>query len=169
MTRILHRLSLGLTALLLLGALPLTALAQGSRASSTCPAPAAHSLPKSSATPVTIFRFGVQGGSLRPWSVKLTSDGAITPTGISTARQQLTDAAHSLKGLLALADAGGFFSLKKTTGCLGAAGNPDVSHHFIAIRTSKGTKHVDEFGSCKATAAYDELFAVLQEVAGLGG
>jgi hypothetical protein len=29
--------------------------------------------------------------------------------------------------------------------------------------------HVDEFGSCKVTARYDELFAVLQEVTGVGG
>ena len=150
---------------LLLAAIPLTALAQGA-APAACPATKAHTLPKGSGS-TAVFSFGVKGGSLRPWSIKLVLDGSITSDGASTSRQQLHDPKNSLAGLLALADVEGFFSMKKTVGCLGSAGNPDTSSHFISIHTSSGTKRVNEYGSCAGTAKFDQLWAVLQEAAGI--
>lgn len=138
-------------------------------ASSTCRHPTVHHLPSGSgSTSPTVFTFGVKGGSLRPWSVKLTLDGTITGTGTTTGRQSLADAKNTLAGLLALADAEGFFSLKKTIGCLPGAGNPDVSRRFISIHTSVGTKRVNQLGSCAATAKYDQLFAVLEGAGSVG-
>lgn len=132
-------------------------------------ATAKHSLPAANdSTPVAVFTFGVKGGSLRPWTVKLALDGTITSTGMSAGHPNLADPKHTLSGLLVLADAEKFFSLKKAIGCLASAGNPDTSSRFIAIHTATGSKRVSEFGTCAATEKYDELFAVLQETAGVG-
>ncbi|HLJ68477.1 MAG TPA: hypothetical protein VKX16_14075 [Chloroflexota bacterium] len=161
MTRSLRRLALGTLAATVLATLPLTALA--SRAHVT------HTLPKSTGTtPVAVFSFGLQGGNIRPWSIKLNLDGSIASSGTATSRQRLTDPKNSLQGLLTLADAEGFFAMKKSIGCLGSAGNPDAGAHFISVRTAQGAKRVNEFGSCKATAKFDQLYAVLAEVSGIG-
>lgn len=128
--------------------------------------PTTHSLP-SGAGSTRVFSFGVQGGSMRPWTVKLNLDGSIASTGTTT-HQKLLDPANTLKGLLALADAEGYFSLKKAVGCLGTGSNPDVSSRFISIHTATSTKRVQEFGSCAATAKYDQIYALLEAAAGLG-
>jgi hypothetical protein len=116
----------------------------------------------------TVFRFGVKGGNLRPWSVKLQLGGAIESTGATTTRTTVGDPKNTLTALLALADAQGFFAMKKTVGCLAGSGNPDLSSRFISIHTSAGTKTVQEFGSCSATAKYDGLLDLLEATAGIG-
>ena len=150
----------------LLAAIPLTARAQGRHATPPCPPAKAHTLPKGSSS-TTVIRFGVKGGSLRPWSATLALGGSVAVTGTVATREQLSDPKNTLKGLLALADAEGFFSLKKTVGCTGSAGNPDVSSRFISIHTSSGTKSVQEFGSCAATSTYDALYDVIAGAAGI--
>jgi hypothetical protein len=145
---------------------PLTASAQTGGAS--CPTNQTHALPKGAAG-TTVFRFGVKGGSLRPWSVKLHLGGAIDSTGATTARTTLSDTKNTLNALLALADAQGFFAMKGTIGCLGGAGNPDVSTRFISIHTATGTKTVQELGSCSATSKYDGLFDMAEALSGIGG
>jgi hypothetical protein len=166
MTPIRRSLAVLAAALVLAAPLPLGALAQASHTTVARSTPATHTLP-SGAGGTRVFSFGIKGGSLRPWSVKLNLDGSIVSTGVTT-HQQLTDPANALKGLLALADAEGYFSLKKTTGCLSGAGNPDVSSRFISIHTATGTKRVQELGSCTATAKFDQLYAVLEAAAGVG-
>jgi hypothetical protein len=156
-----------LAATALAAALPLGTLARTTHASARASAPATHSLP-SGAGSTRVFSLGVQGGSLRPWSVKLNLDGSIAPTGPVTVHQTLVDPKNTLKGLLALADAEDYFALKKTVGCLSGAGNPDVSSRFISIHTATVTKRVQEFGSCAATAKFDQLYAVLEAAAGMG-
>lgn len=151
-----------LVALLLALAVPLAASAQGNKTAKH------HNLPRGSASTVTVFTFGIAGGNIRPWSAKLILDGTVQVDGIDSTRQQLADPKNTLKGLLALADAEGFFSLKKAVGCLGTAGNVDASHRFLSIHTSAGTKKVAEYGSCAATAKYDQLFDVVQGTAGVG-
>lgn len=169
MPRQFYRLVLRATGAALLVSLPLVAQAQEAAAAPACPAPAVHSLPKATGTsPTTVFSLGVQGGSVRPWSIKVMLDGTISATGTNISRQQLPDPKNSLRGLLALSDSEGFFSLKKSVGCLGSGGNPDVSSRFISIRTTKGAKRVNEFGSCAATSKFDQMFAVLQAAAGYG-
>ena len=155
-------LAAALAAMTLAATLPFGALARTGIHST----PTTHSLP-AGAGGTRVFSFGTQGGSIRPWSVKLNLDGSITATVVST-HQKLADPTNTLKGLLALADAEGYFSLKKNVGCLSGAGNPDVSSRFISIHTATGTKRVQEFGSCAATARYDQLYAVLQASAGMG-
>src|SRR5579875_1641423 len=124
MIRAFHHLSLGVVAVVLLTAPPLTALAHGNQRTSPCPTPKTHHLPSSADSSTSlVISFGVQGGNLRPWSVRLTLDGSITATGTYAGHQQLTDPKNTLKGLLALAHAEGFFSMKKAVGCLGASGN----------------------------------------------
>lgn len=167
MIQLLRVVAVGLAALLLVSVMPLTATAQGRTASSACPPATRHALPKGSGT-TTAVKFGVKGGSLRPWSVTLGLGGAISASGTTSTRQQLVDPANTLNGVLTLADAVGFFSMKKTVGCTPAAGNPDVSTRFISIHTSRGTKSVQELGSCSATAKFDQLYGVLQCSAGIG-
>jgi hypothetical protein len=121
-----------------------------------------HHLPTGSPS-TRVFSFGVKGGNLRPWSVVLALDGSITATGVTTTTQALTSPQDTLKGLLALADAEGFFAMSKQIGCPGG-GNPDVSARTIAISTSTGTKRVSVFGTCKAP--FNQLYAVLQQIAG---
>ena len=167
MIRLPRFIALGVAAAALSAIAPLSALAEGRAQAPPCPPAKAHSLPRGSAA-TTVIRFGVKGGSLRPWSVKLALGGSISATGTSATREQLTDPKNALAGLLTLADAEGFFSLKKAIGCAGPAGNPDVSSRFISIHTSTGTKRVKELGSCSATAKFDQLYAVLTEAAGRG-
>jgi hypothetical protein len=121
-----------------------------------------HRLPAGSSS-AKVFTFGVKGGSLRPWSVVLSLDGSVSATGVTATTQTLASPQDTLKGLLALADAEGFFAMNKQIGCLGG-GNPDVSGRTIAIATSTGTKRVSVFGTCKAP--FNQLYAVLQQVAG---
>jgi hypothetical protein len=170
MIRTFHRFSIAALALTLLAVTPLSAVAQAPAATKACPTAKVHSLPKSSgSTPARVFTIGVEGGSMRPWSVQLALDGTVSATGISPSRQQLTDAANTLKALLTLADTEGYFSMKKAVGCLGTGINPDVSSRYISIHTSTQTKRVRSFGSCAATTKYDQLYAVLEQVAGIGG
>jgi hypothetical protein len=123
-----------------------------------------HQLPQGSAS-AKVFTFGVKGGSLRPWSVVLALDGSVTASGVNTTTQTLTTPQDTLKGLLTLAEAEGFFSMSKQIGCPGSgAAGPDSSARTIAISTSTGTKRVSVFGSCKAP--FNQLYAVLQQIAG---
>lgn len=152
---------------LLLAALPFTALAGQSRGTSSAPPTQAHRLPAATGSAVTVFSFGISGGSLRPWSVDLLLDGSIAGNGTSAANQHLADAKNTLKGLITLADAEGFFSLSGQIGCKGSgAAGPDASAHTITIHTATVTKQVNVYGSCKGK--FTQLFAVLSEVAGVG-
>lgn len=162
--RISIRFAAVLAALLILFATPMTSLAKG-QTTATCTKQKTHSLPGNASG--AIFSFGVQGGNMRPWSVKFALDGTITST-LSSSKAKLTDPKNSLRGLLALADAEGFFAIKKDVGCLSGPTNPDVGNRYIIIHSSSGTKHVNEYGTCTATARFDQLYAVLQETAGTG-
>jgi hypothetical protein len=151
-------------AVLLLAVSPGVSLAQAS-GSLACPASKTHALPKVSSRTTPVFTIGVKGGSLRPWTIKINLDGTITATGTS-ANSQLSDSKNALGALMKLADANGFFSLKKSVGCLSGAGNPDVSTRFISIHTSTGTKHVNGFGTCDAQ--FDGVWDILSASAGTG-
>ncbi len=137
--------------------------ASPSRSSAASRARITHHLPTGNSS-ARVFSFGVKGGSLRPWNVVLALDGSITATGVTASTQALTTPRDTLKGLLALADAEGFFAMSKQIGCPGATGGPDTSARTIAISTSTGTKQVSVFGSCKAP--FNQLYAVLRQIAG---
>ena len=154
----------GITAVALLAMTPSLTHASSSRVSASGVARATHHLPAGNPS-ARVFTFGVKGGSLRPWSVVLALDGSVTATGVTATTQTLASPQDTLKGLLALADAEGFFALNKQIGCPGSgAAGPDSSARTIAISTSTGTKRVSVFGSCKAP--FNQLYAVLQQIAG---
>jgi hypothetical protein len=154
--------ALTLAASLLLAILPVNAHA----AAATCPTQKKHSLPKPSNGLNVVFSFGTTGGNIRPWNVNIALDGAVRASGVSTSVTQLQDARNTLKALLALADAQGFFSMKGQTSCSNPLPNPDTGSHNIAITTSSGTKRVSVFGACKGK--FDGLFDLLQATAGVG-
>ncbi len=139
------------------------AQARVSRSPVASASPATHRLPKGSPSTV-VFSFGVQGGSLRPWSVTFALGGSIEGFGVTPGMQKLANPSDTLKGLLTLADAEGFFSLSKQIGC-SVAGGPDVSAQTIKVTTSSGSRKVSVYGSCKAS--FNQLYAVLKQVAGL--
>jgi hypothetical protein len=138
---------------------PLTSFAAHDGASA-CPTPKVRKLP--TGTSGVAFVLGVKGGSLRHWSVTLNLDGSITANGTSAA-SSLSDAKNELPALMSLANAQGFFSLKKTVGCVSGAGNPDTSMRYVTIHTSTGTKRVNGIGDCNAqfTGLYDVLSAAV--------
>jgi hypothetical protein len=152
----------GIAALALVAMTPALTHASSGHASTSGVARLTHHLPAGSSS-AKVFTYGVKGGSLRPWSVVLALDGSVTATGVTATTQTLTSPQDTLKGLLALADAEGFFTMSKQIGCPGG-GNPDVSARTIAISTSTGTKRVSVFGTCKAP--FNQLYAVLQQIAG---
>jgi hypothetical protein len=157
--------------LLLLAVWPLTALASQSPASTSCKTPRAHHLPSASGSTsrVTVFAFGVQGGSLRPWSVKLSLDGSVTGSGVTVGNPRLTSPKATLQGLLALADAEGFFSIHAIHGDVGCSGTmvgPDTSAQFISIHTSAGSKRLNVLGSCMSK--FNQLYGVLRATAAVG-
>lgn len=153
------------SACLLVGA-PLSAVAQHAAVPASSAAAKHHGLPKGPGS-TTVIKFGIQGGNIRPWSVQISKDGSITATGVTGARQQLFDPKHALQGMVTLADAEGFFSIKKAVGCLGSSGNVDMSARYISFHTSSGTKRVLAYGTCAATDKYDQLYAVLEGAAGV--
>ena len=155
-----------LAAALLLGAIPFTAYAGSSRAAAKCPpAVVVHKLPKdtSNNSKVAVISFGIQGGNIRPFMVTLALDGTITATGATVPSQKLTDPQNTLKGLLAMADAEGFFSMPTNTRCAGV--NPDVGAPFITLYSSTKVKHVQVDGSC--VSKFSQLYSVLRQVAGV--
>jgi hypothetical protein len=158
----LFRSLVGVGAFALVATTPALTHASSSQVRASSVARVTHHLPAGSSS-AKVFTFGVKGGSLRPWSVVLALDGSVTATGVTATTQTLTAPQDTLKGLLALADAEGFFTMSKQIGCPGG-GNPDVSARTIAISTSTGTKRVSVFGTCKAP--FNQLYAVLQQIAG---
>jgi len=126
-----------------------------------------HSLPKASSTGLNIvFSFGVSGGNIRPWSASIALDGTVRTNGSSTSVTKLTDPKNTLKALLALADAQGFFSMGSQNSCSGSVASPDAGSQNIAITTSTGTKRVSVFGGCKGK--FEGLYELLEATAGIG-
>lgn len=151
-----------MTVLALVAAVLLAVLPMNAHAAST---PPRHSLPKPGTGLNLVFSFGVTGGNIRPWNVNISLDGTIHSSGITTSVQQLPDARNTLKALMALADAQGFFSMKSQNTCSNPIPNPDSGSHNIAITTSTGTKRVSVFGSCKGK--FNGLYDLLAAAAGV--
>jgi hypothetical protein len=157
---LISRLPVLLTALALI---PATAVAHSGRGAVPITITSIHQLPHAgtSAFATNVFTFGTKGGSLRPTTIKISLDGSISVNGLS-GNASMSEATATLRGLMALAEAEGFFSMHATVGCLGAAGNPDVSAQYITIHTSTGSKKVQRYGACNSH--FGQLYAVLQAV-----
>jgi hypothetical protein len=149
--------------LTVLALIPATAIAYSTRTALPSELTSIHQLPKqaASASSTVVFAFGVKGGFIRPTTVKIALDGSIFVNGVK-GNAPLSDAKNTLRGLMTLAEAEGFFSMHATVGCVQAAGNPDIGAQFITIHTSTGIKQVRRYGSCNSN--FGQLYAVLQAV-----
>jgi hypothetical protein len=154
-------------ALTLAAALPLSAFAaSGHSASPSTPKTLQLPAASPSGSTVPVISFGPKGGSLRPWSVSFNLDGTIAATGTQPATTALIKPKDTLKGLLVLANAEGFFSMPREFGCKGSgAAGPDASAQTITIHTAATSKTVSAYGLCKGK--FNQLYFVLQQVAGL--
>jgi len=111
-----------------------------------------------------VFAFGREGGNIRPLTVTIDDTGMVTtsyPVGKANGPVRLSRDAR--QGLLTLARAEGFFGLpNKMVG----HGLPDIGGRFITIHTAGRAKTVHV--RFVRDAAFDQLYAVLSAVAGVG-
>jgi hypothetical protein len=150
--------------LAVLAVTPLTALAGHSHAGTTCRTTTKKHRFVAAAQGTPAIVFGITGGNIRPWSVTINVNGAVSVDGwVTVQNKSLTSSTNTLKGLLSLAETEGFFSMRSVTRCSGVL--PDVASRFISIHTSTGGKRVTVHGSCNA--GFEQLYAVLQNSVGL--
>ena len=111
------------------------------------------------------FAFGRTGGNILPFAVKIGRDGRIVASGpvqVRSADVPLTLALRN--GLATLARAEGFFSMPVLIRCPGVL--PDVAGRFVTVLASGKMRTVSARGTCNAS--FEELYAVLSAVVGLG-
>lgn len=165
MFRSIHHLPIIAAIAVLLGSMPLTVNASGGHSSPKCPTAVVHKLPKHAGdqSKVPVLSFGIQGGNIRPLMVSIAMDGTVTASYGTPATQKLSDPQNTLKGILALADAEGFFSMPASTRCSGV--NPDVGARFITVYSSTTVKHVQVAGTCMSK--FTQIYDVVQQLAGV--
>lgn len=113
---------------------------------------AAAIAPAAGASGKTGFAFGRAGGSIRPFTVVITTDGAVRATGSAgVGRRRLT--LLQLGTLNRLAATSDFGSLAPRTDCPGTL--PDVALTFIRV----GPRTVRVHGDC--VASYRQLWNAL--------
>ena len=111
-----------------------------------------------------VFAFGREGGNIRPLTVTIDDTGMVTtsyPVGRANGPVRLSR--DALQGLLTLARAEGFFGLPSQ---MVGHGLPDIGGRFITIHTAGHAKTVHV--RFVRDAAFDQLYAVLSAVAGVG-
>jgi hypothetical protein len=87
------------------------------------------------------YSFGRQGGNIEPYTVAISTSGAVTTSGpVKVGRTRLT--ARQLRSLANTVAAAGFSTLPATTFCLGTL--PDFASGWVAV----GTQKVSVRGSC---------------------
>jgi hypothetical protein len=107
--------------------------------------------------PVTI-RFGQEGGNIRPFTVTIAADGAVTSDGpIRLEGGPPPLSADAVAGLAVLAEAEGFRSLPSHTACSGVL--PDIASRFVNVQTASWHHRASVHGGC--VAPFNQLFAVL--------
>ncbi len=110
------------------------------------------------------FVFGRTGGNIEPYSVTITSQGAITTVGpvhLRNPDKKLSQ--NALGGLVAVARHQGFFSLPRRIGCAGAL--PDFASAFITVSTVSRRRTVTVHGHC--SGRFQKLYGALQAAAGI--
>jgi hypothetical protein len=153
-----HGLStLMLSAILVLGMLPLTVFAAHRYTIGK------HHIELAPNMPVIIF--GRENGNIRPFTVTITSSGQVTVNGtIHVVNAHPTLNTDVLKGLIKLAEAEGFFTMPNFIGSHSAA-TSDIASLYITINTTAGSKTVVLHAA--HNAQFNQLFAVLMAVAGI--
>jgi len=111
---------------------------------------------------VPVIEITRQGGNIRPFSVAIGADGAITVSGIQP-RSPVTIPKAAVRGLLTLARAEHFFALSPHI--VGQRVNPDVASISITVQTPTRSWTVTERGA--RNAHFDQFFAVVMAAAQL--
>jgi len=97
--------------------------------------------PAAARTPAARYSFGRQGGNIAPYTVTISTTGAVTTSGpVKVGRTKLSG--RQLAGLAKTLDAAGFSTLPATTFCLGTL--PDFASDWVAA----GSQKVSVRGSC---------------------
>lgn len=117
------------------------------------------------AAPTPLFQFGRVGGNILPYTVTIDTQGHISSSGpIVLAYPALTLSADTLAGLATLAKAERFSQLPAVIA--GAHTLPDIASLFIGMPIGSVMKQVREHGA--RSARFDQLFAILSAVTGVG-
>lgn len=112
-------------------------------------------------TRVTIV-FGQEMGNIRPFSITISSSGAVKATGpirLTGSPAKVSKAA--IAGLVVLAQTENFKTLPNFTSCPGAL--PDLANRYVSIKTPGWNHRASVRGGC--LDSLNQLFAVLMEVA----
>jgi hypothetical protein len=115
----------------------------------------------------TTFEFGRTGGNIRPASIHIAADGAVT-TGTATAAPATplrTIPQAVVTGLARLAWTGGFATLRPAP--TRPTRNPDAAREFIEARSACGA-HRSEYAMGEEAPPFRELYALLEMAAGPG-
>jgi hypothetical protein len=144
--------AVGLTALVLLLLVPLTALAYGAQASRN----------QKQVTNLS-FVVGREGGNIRPFSVTIQPDGTVAVNGpVTVKRSGVHLSKDAMQALYKLAKAEKFFSLPGTIN--GPGFYPDTASLFVTVSTSSGSKTVKVHAT--KNTAFSQLYSLILAVAG---
>jgi hypothetical protein len=134
----------------------------GQGSSATCRPIGAHHL--TSGPHSKVLELQRTEGLLPPGDVTVYADGRIAAAGVATVRDpHLQLSADTLKALLKLAEAEGFFSLPPHILC--QTRETDVRVVSISIFTKTGTSTVSKLSVCPSSA-FDQLYSALVAVTG---
>ena len=102
------------------------------------------------------FAFGRTGGNIAPFTVTISSSGAVRVNGPVEPRVKVLGPATRAR-LAALVAATRFSTLPLTTRCRGAL--PDVASNFVTVRRAGSTRTVLVHGDCSSrfSRLYDAL------------
>ncbi len=110
-----------------------------------------------SASPgTTSFAFGRTGGNIAPFTVTISTSGAVSVSGPVKPRVTVVGRAARVR-LAGLLETTRFFGLPPTTRCRGAL--PDVASNFVTVRRAGTTRTVLVHGDCSTrfSTLYDAL------------
>ena len=102
------------------------------------------------------FAFGRTGGNIAPFTVTISSSGAVRVTGPVEPRVKVLGPAARAR-LAALVETTRFSTLPLTTRCRGAL--PDEASNFVTVRSAGVTRTVLVHGDCskRFSRLYDAL------------
>ena len=126
-----------------------------------------HHIDTSPGKPAFVFSLHGEINPSHHFSVTIYGSGAVSATGTAGLPSKgLRLSRDTLDGLLRLAEAENFFTMPQILN--GGEALPDAGSTVITIHTTSETKTVVEQNPTRNTR-FDQLFAVLTAVVGLGG
>jgi hypothetical protein len=108
------------------------------------------------------FVFGRTGGNIAPFTVTISSSGAVSAVG--PVRPTVTRVGSATRArLAALVKTARFYSLPRTTRCRGAL--PDFASSFVTVRSATSSRTVLVHGDC--SAGFSALYRALAKAIGV--